>query len=91
VCPHHVADAFDVQKIQSYASGQLGVTDWQYEEEVKKNETTIRISLTRTNYHEDNFQNIITIPISYQQIQLTIPKQQITQYQLCILKIEGLG
>lgn len=79
MCPRHTADAFDVQKVQSFTPGQLGgMRSRQYEEEVKKNKTTIRISLTRTNYHEDNFQNITTISISYKQTQSTIPKQQIT-------------
>lgn len=90
MCPHNAADALDVHKVQPYVSGQLGVGGRQYEEEVKKNKIIIRISLTRNNYHEGNFQNITTIPISYQQIQSTIPKQRIIHYQLCILKLEEL-
>ena len=88
MCPHNAADALDVQKVQSYASGQMGVGGRQYEGEVKKNKIVIRISLTRTKYHEDNFQNITTIPISYQQKQSTIPKQ--LRYQLSTLKLEDL-
>jgi len=67
---------------------RLGVGGWQYEEGVKENKTVIRIILTRNNYHEGNFQNITTIPVSYQEIQSTVPKQQIIRYQLCTLNFE---
>jgi len=68
----------------------MGVGGRQYEEEVKKNKIVKRISLTRTKYKEDNFQNITKIPISYQQKQSTIPKQPIIRYQLSTLKLEDL-